>query len=320
MLNKVLNSLPEMANESYRIEYQPQLVEDTVLWVIAGRLEEKSFRKERNPIYQLQNEEAREENFQVLHERWYDHLGLSEPLHKVLAIWPILKLQTHKCQVVKARSKKDVGAELYIAADTPGVTDREGRSIVIQVTPELLGQPQNLLTFLRHEFLHIVDMLDPQFGYKPHLPKSENGPTYDRFLQKRYGILWDISIDGRLHRRGWLPASVKGVHWTTFKNNFPGPQSDLEKVFGFFFNNISPKHEELLSFCRSPETWFNTSNSESTIKGQCTLCQFPSFDLIDASTNLPSSLVAEIQNENPTCQSNEPICHQCADLYELRVW
>ena len=69
MLNKVLNSLPEMANESYRIEYQPQLVEDTVLWVIAGRLEEKSFRKERNPIYQLQNEEAREENFQVLHEQ-----------------------------------------------------------------------------------------------------------------------------------------------------------------------------------------------------------------------------------------------------------
>ncbi len=123
-----------------------------------------------------------------------------------------------------------------------------------------------------------------------------------------------------LQRGGGAKISVKDRHWLIFKENFPGPPEELEKVFGFFFNNTSPKHEDFFSFCRSPETWFDVSKSESTIKGQCPLCHFPSFDLIDASTNLPSSLAAEIQNEHPSWQSNEPICHQCADLYELRVW
>ena len=304
---------------SYRIEYHPQFVEETVLRAMMGHPEESLFRKERDKIYKMQDDEDREEAFQELHLRWFEHLDLLAPLHDVFTYWPILKLSTHKCLLMKARSRKDVGAELYVAPKDSGVGDRERRSIVIQLTPELLTQSQQLLPFLRHELLHIADMLDPKFGYEPNFPRSQMGPTYDQFLQERYRILWDITIDGRLHQEGWLPSSLREKHWTIFRNTFPGPMRDLEIVFSFFFQNGSHTHTELVSFCKSPENWFVSPKSESTSRGQCSVCHFSSFHLINASTWLSPAIISQIQKECTNWHPAQPICRQCADLYELRT-
>ncbi|NIR71934.1 hypothetical protein GWO43_05880 [candidate division KSB1 bacterium] len=311
-------SVKEAKPPFYDIEYQPRLVEEVVLRVIVGHAEEPAYRQERDALYSIQDQEEREEAFQVLNAKWYERLGLSEPLQQVLETWPILKSRTHTCVLVKARSKKDVGAELYVAA-TNGHVDRESRSLVIQVTPELLAQSEPLLTFLRRELLHIVDMLDPEFGYQPTLPISEMGPTHQRFLQERYRVLWDIIVDGRLLRRGWLPASIRDQHRKRFLNTFAGPPRDLETVFVFFFEQWPHTHQELVSFCCAPETWFVSANPVSTSKGHCSLCNLPSFDLIGAKSILPRTLLAQIQDDNPHWQAEHPICRHCADLYELRL-
>ncbi|MFQ5641149.1 MAG: hypothetical protein ACE5IR_24490 [bacterium] len=302
---------------SYCIEFQPQLVEDAVLRAIAGHADQGLFREERNALYHMQDDEAREEAFQLLHQRWFERIGLHEPLEQALTYWPILHTHTHRCLLVKASTKKEIGAELFVAEDHSGQSECEIRSVVIRLIAELLIQSEPFLNFLRRELLHVVDMLDPEFGYEPNLPKSEIGPTYDRLQQERYRILWDITIDGRLQRNNFLPASVRETHWTIFKNVFPGLREELERVFNFFFYNTSPKHEELALFSLSPETWLGHSNSNSESKGICPLCHFPSHDLVCAKS-LSTTVLQEIGTEHPSWNPLHSICRQCADLYELR--
>lgn len=304
---------------SYRIKYHPQLIEETVLRAISGHHKESLFRIERDRLYEWQDDETREEAFQELHHRWFECLGLGKPLHEVLEFWPILKESTYKCLLMKAHSTKDACAELYLAPKESGLSERERRTIVIQVTSELLGHSQQLLTFLRHEILHIVDMLDPKFGYKPNFPKTNIGPTYERFFQERYRILWDITIDGRLHHKGWLPQSVREKHLAIFKDIFAGPHKELEKLFTYFFDKEPHTHRELVSFIQSPEKWFDRFYPELSFKGQCSLCHFPTFHLIDSSANLYPSLINKIQEEHPDWHPKNPICRQCADLYESRL-
>ncbi|MFQ5753124.1 MAG: hypothetical protein ACE5HI_14120, partial [bacterium] len=126
----------------YRIEYQPQLVEETVLRAIVAHPEEGLFRKERNAIYEMQDDETREEAFQELHQRWLQRLGLNTPLYEVLALWPILQCSTHKCLLLSARSKKDISADLFVTSKESGISEQAQRTIIIQLTAELLSQSQ----------------------------------------------------------------------------------------------------------------------------------------------------------------------------------
>jgi hypothetical protein len=311
--------------KSYCVEYHPQLVEEAVLRIIRGHPKEGLFRKERNRIYEFTHSEEREEAFQQLHERWFNHLNLGEPVQQVFKLWPILITSTHRCLFIKAQSTREMGADLYLARvkrDRPELS-RGDRVIVVRLTPELLCQSPRFLTFLQREMLHVVDMLDPHFGYEPGFPKGPLGP-YHRVLQERYKILWDVTVDGRLCKKGWLPTSVRETHKMLFSRTFPSLQGEkLENLFSYFFDHGPHTHQELLSFAENPEKGFDgtrdigNSYSVPPSKGWCALCQFPSFQLINA-VDFSVDLLAQIQQEHPTWNPKKPICRQCKDLYEAR--
>jgi hypothetical protein len=305
-------------NPSYRIEYQPQLMEDAVLYAISSRPDKSLFRSERDQLYERNHDEDREQAFQQLHQRWFHRLELEGPLLQALEYWPILFASTHRCILTKARSPKTAGAELYVAPPQPSVSERERRTVVIQLTPELLAQSPQLLAFLRHELLHIVDMLDPNFGYEATLPKTTTGPAHDHFLQERYRVLWDMTIDGRLYQKGWLSHEVREKHLAKFERTFPGTKGELEKMFSFFFDTIPHTHCELVSFAQNPEAWLVGISPQASRNGRCALCHFPTFHLIDPN-DLSPELFAKIQKEKPDWITAEPVCQQCVDLYEART-
>lgn len=304
-------------NSDFRIEFQPQLHEDAVLRAITRHPEEKLFWRERNRLYELGESEGREQAFQRLHEQWFQRLGLANPLRQVIDFWPILTEATSRCLLLKARSHKSLGAELYLAPAPSEAEMRARRTIVVQLTPELLARSDALLQFLRHEFLHLVDMLDPQFGYTPDFPKTEDGPAHDHFLQSRYRVLWDITIDGRLQRQAWLPPGTRAHHFALFKRAFPGEETKLAETFAFFYDQDSHTHRELVEFAQHPENWLVTE-TEIPSKGRCAICRFPTFHLIDPATGLPVYVAAIIQANFPGWNLHQPICRQCADLYETK--
>jgi len=237
-------------NPDFHIEFQPQLIEDAVARVMADHSTASRFWQEREQLYENTDGEAREAAFRNFYESWFNRLGLIAPLQQTFELWPILVTATSRCLLIRARAQKHLGAELYITAEEPGMTARERRTIVAQLTPELLAQPQLFFEFLRHEFLHLVDMLDPHFGYEPDFPKTDAGPAYDHFLQGRYSVLWDIIIDGRLAQHGWLPSAAREKHFANFKRTFQGEEEKLSRTFAHFFDQNSHTHGELVEFAR----------------------------------------------------------------------
>jgi hypothetical protein len=306
-------------NPNYLIEFQPQLAEEAVLRVMANYNDKNLFWLEREQLYEDATNENHEKAFNELHERWFNRLGLSQPLQQIFALWPILSTATSRCLLIKARAKKSLGAELYLAPEESGLNARERRTIVVQLTPELLAQPCSCLEFLRHEFLHIVDMLDPRFGYEPHFPRSDAGPAYDHFLKSRYSVLWDITIDGRLQRQGWFPLAAREKHFVLFKRAFQGSEEKLSEAFSFFFDCNSHTHRGLMEFAQHPEKWLAGEKMEIASKGRCALCHFPTFHLVN-SIALSPDLRIKIQQDYPAWNPEQPICLQCADLYETRAY
>jgi len=78
---------------------------------------------------------SREKAFQNLHEKWFQRLGLVNPLRQVLTLWPILTEATSRCLLIKSRSKKTLGAELYLAPEAFGLNARASSTSLFSSAP-----------------------------------------------------------------------------------------------------------------------------------------------------------------------------------------
>jgi hypothetical protein len=128
-------------------------------------------------------------------------------------------------------------------------------------------------------------------------------------------VLWDITIDGRLYQRGWLPPAAREKHFTNFKRAFQGSEEKLAQTFTHFFEQKSPTHRELIEFAQHPEKWLRETVMANSSKGRCAICHFPTFHLINPA-ELSGDVHAEMQQDYPAWNPAQPICRQCADLYE----
>jgi hypothetical protein len=188
----------------------------------------------------------------------------------------------------------------------------------IHVRPETLLDRELLLSFLRHELLHITDMLDPLFAYEPALPAAEGGPTYDTLITNRYRVLWDVTIDGRMARRGWCDAGVRERDFRDFLAAFPMLGDSGPKVFQRFFDDLQPRHSELAAFALDPRS-AAAHGAEKIIAGtHCALCRFPTHAFEPAPQSLAGDIVKAVQEDFPNWIPSHGLCLQCADLYRAR--
>ena len=302
---------------TYPVAYQPQLVEDAVFWALRHRPEAKRFRREREKLYSLVDEDERNAAFERFHQDWFARLGLDRPLAQALQTWPVVKSRTQRCLVLHARHEKEMGADLY-GEPSDGTAEKSTRQLVVHVTPSLLAQPEPFTTFLARELLHVGDMLDPAFGYEPDLPPSDLGPAYDHFLRQRYRVVWDLNVDGRLTRSGRLPANVRHEHWRVFQRHFSGTEAELKRAFTYFFESDRVTHNEIVAFCRAPYKWLGTPDSARARIGACSLCGLPSYSLTPSDQALSRASLQYARAEHPGWVGG-PVCPQCADLYEAKL-
>src|SRR5262249_36750907 len=151
------------------------------------------------------------------------------------------------------------GAELYVNSGT-------GRNGVLALRAERFTHPAGLEVFLRHEFMHLHDMIDPAFGYSLELDRPAPGAMQRRLTRERYRLLWDITIDGRIsttmpngkrERGSILPIdppphvsgcgpNVRELHRTTFDRAFGfWPAAKRDEVFESLWQSRRPRHAEL---------------------------------------------------------------------------
>lgn len=296
------------------LRYERRFIEDCVFVGVRGHAEERPYHYELDRLYKIEEQEERERAFQNLNTRWFMRLGLAEPIEAAVSEQPLLFSSVSYCLVARAPGKKEEGAELFVAPkEDPGEGARPTVGILLR--PQSLLDAARLLSFLRHELLHIADMLDPGFGYKPTLPEGEGGPTHNRLLKDRYRVLWDTTIDGCMVRRGWAPAALRTDRLAEFAHAFPVFGPETEQLFSHFFNGESHNHAQLVAFAQNPRVASGLWHIGLYPGGRCSLCGFPTYSLEPEPVCLPAEVVTQITRDFPDWCPSDGLCVQCADLY-----
>lgn len=298
------------------LRYDPALVEEAVFLAIGCGPEADRFHRERDRIYKIRKPVERERAFQEFHHEWFLRLRLADPIEQAVSEQLLLPANVKSCVVARSPGKREEGAELFVNPEDR-LSDKERRTVSIFLTPESFLDPSSLLIFLRHELMHIADMLDPSFGYEPLLPAAEGGPTHDRLLKDRYGVLWDATIDGRMVRRGWAPQTLRSERLSEFCRTFPMFGEEAETLFSRFFDQEPHSHAELVAFVLDPRALAETSQGPYP-GGRCPLCGFPTYHFEPDPDRLSSEVIDQIAQDFPRWRPSHGLCRQCADLYRAR--
>lgn len=229
------------------IRYDAALVEEAVLIRLGHSPPEvqREFHDRRAALYGHGDAEEREARFEAFHGEWFLRLGLDRPLHEALRGRPRVLRQVAECHVLRARSHRSELADL--AEPDRGPAER---ILLVRLRAASLADSGRLLAWLRHELLHVSDMLDPHYGYLPHLPRAEQGPVLDGLLRERYRVVWDVTVAGRLLREGLEAPSTRDRARSEFQRTFShlGPQ--LEAAFCGWFEEPAPTHSAIMDFIR----------------------------------------------------------------------
>ena len=151
-----------LTSEAFPVRFDPRLVEEVLLLVaeVANPAERDTFRRERDSIYEVETADLRETGFQALDARWFKRFRVADHLLDLLREHASLPDGISGCYVLSAGSYKDEGADLH----TPKGESTVLPVLVIRLLPKTLADTERLTLLLRHELLHVTDMLDPQFG------------------------------------------------------------------------------------------------------------------------------------------------------------
>jgi len=304
-------------NPALNLFYDPRLIEEAVFHTQHDRADSEAFEQRRNRIYEIADLDERERLFQELNRAWFDRLGLSKVIEQSLQEQPLIGAQIERGFVIGATQAKEEGAELFVAPED--VTNGHGRrTLRLLIRPESLLHAEDLHSFLRHELFHISDMLDPTFAYEPTLPKAEGGPTYDTLITNRYRVLWDVTIAGRMQRRGWCAAPVRDRELDDFRRAFPMLDRECEELFDRFYAAPEPRHKELAAFAFDPRAATDSFANQAVAGTHCSLCRFPTHAFASEPTNLDADVLAAIKEDFPDWTPIKGLCVQCADLYHGR--
>jgi hypothetical protein len=173
----------------------------------------------------------------------------------------------------------------------------------------------NVDAFLRHELMHLHDMVEPAFGYVPELPVSGPSLNQSRLARERYRLLWDVSIDGRLTLRGRNTIATKEQRRLEFIAAFSfWTEARQQEVFESLWTNPTPTHELLAELVSDPRQLQYTTGPRPG--APCPLCGFPTFAWATA-TSLADATLSAIRSEFPHWTPEQGACARCCNIYRV---
>lgn len=308
------------SSQSFYTEFEAVLIEEALLLRFDAHPEERIFRSERNPIYELADAEQREKRFRDLHAQWFVRLGLGRPILEALSEYPSILRAVRSCRVSATVGAEPETADLHDLYDSRGQEEGPHTVVLLRIRPARLLEAAGLRAWLSHELMHIADMVDPDFGYQRAFPPAEGGPAYANRVRERYRILWDTWIDGRLFRRTKLGEPAREQRREEFLRAFARRGTDAESEFSRLFASERETHAGLLTLASEPgePLALPAENDRPASARICPLCRFPCFDWLDGSSQPVLGLEGDIRSDFPNWHPSDGLCQQCADLYRAR--
>ena len=324
-----------------RIEYDPKLTEAVVMQEIS--------KKERDGDLSLQEEyhsigdtfydlpaEEREEEFEKLHNSLFLKLGYEEVIKDALKEFSSLEEKVGYVNI----SKSDFGEEANLMRkgldDVGAIHELPLHRIRIKIRPEMFLEVPQLRKVLRHELMHIMDIMDDTYGYETKIDAAN--PTEEIFIRDRYRVIWDIYIDSRLTKGGKETVIDKDKRFLEFSSLYQKiPYSQRVAVFEGLWATERMTHREILDMARDPvklvEKAEMVSGKELMEKKKkihlpgalCPMCKFPTFHWIEElnpEDERDKKTIAAIKEDFPGWEPEEGACERCVEIYRMRagVW
>jgi hypothetical protein len=299
-----------------QLRYDEDFLEAAVFLCVSGRREGlpaqqvARFHRERERLYAILDPDERNTAFFKFHLDWFREWGLEQPLTDVLKEFPLVREQLGVLAVRKTSGKNDEGAELY-------VNEAGQRTGLLALRLERLTDDAALRDYLRHEFTHLHDMLDPAFGYSPELGLPGLNAAQHRLARERYRLLWDITIDGRLSAVGNEPMATLAQHAMAFARGYSfWPERKRAETFASLWCNNQPQHADFLALIADPR---GLRDAHQPAPGaSCPLCDFPTFDWAGAIALAPE-ILARVIAEFPSWSPEQGLCNRCLEAYAALI-
>jgi hypothetical protein len=296
-----------------KLLFDEDLVEAVVFLSASGRrqgapaLQIHRFHHAREKLYSILDPDERNAAFFNLQLEWFREWHIDEFLCNILSDFPLLDSALDALAFRKARGRNEEGAELFVNAE-------QQRNGFVAVRPERFENDDALHRFLNHELMHISDMVDPMFGYSPELALTGVAGANERLVRERYRLLWDVTIDGRLHRRSLATESTRERRWSEFVRAFGfWPEEKRLATFDPLWLATSPQHCALLALASDPRDL--RAGHEPRPGAPCPLCGFSTFEWASASALTPQISEA-VGAEFPHWTPADGTCARCAEVYK----
>jgi hypothetical protein len=235
------------------IDCDPQLIESAVFASVRGTTAEQAYQSAREVCYLETDPEYRDRAFAALNEEWFARLRLARPVFDALAERPAVIHGTSRCVLAPGMRRQDESAELYGHMKAGSARGDDTKPVlVLRLRPESFNSPAHILALLRHELLHIADMLDPGFGYDASPSQFYDDTGVPTAIRDRYRVLWDVHIDARLYREGRAAHEVRTRRFSEFSRGFVMLGPRVTAAFDSVFEADILTHENLVAFARTP--------------------------------------------------------------------
>ena len=296
-----------------QLRYDEDFIEAAAFLCASGRrkgvpsLQILRFQREREKLYSILDPDERNTAFFKLHLDWFREWGLEKLLTDLLKEFPLLSEKLSVLVVRKTRNKNDDGAELY-------VNETGQRSAILALRPESFERDAALRDYVRHEFTHLSDMLDPAFGYAPTLDLPGLNGAQQRLARERYSLLWDITIDGRLVAAGHAPMAGREQHAAAFTRGYSfWPAEKQTEVFDSLWLGTTPRHSDFMALIADPRGLSDAHRPAPG--GSCPLCDFPTFIWADAEALQPE-ILTRVTAEFSAWTPEQGLCGRCLETYQ----
>lgn len=301
-----------------QLRYDDDFLEAAVFLCCSGvragvpSIQVRRFHAERDRCYTILDPDERSAAFFRVHLEWFREWDLEKTLLAPIRGDPLIEKALNLLAFRQARGKNDEGAELY-------VRNYEGeRNAVLALRVRRFENDDKLSAFLRHEFMHLHDMVDPAFGYSPFVKQTGPSPTQQRITRERYRLLWDVTIDGRLSRQTHSSLEAPRAKYEALFHRAYSfwPEEKRQTVFEQLWNSCAPKHSDLLALASDPRDF---AHAHEPVPGApCPLCTFPTFEWADPSSFTPEATTA-IQAQFPSWRPQHGTCSRCLETYEVAL-
>lgn len=333
----------EITKPRYKIEYDPKLTEEIVSQELK-RLEIEGemrapdeFRRMCDPIYDKYPLSDRddvdfEDAFRGIYRRFFKTLGYEDIVLSALAEYPVIDEHVGEILVkVCYAEEKEEANLLKTKIEDP---DRGPLSTVsISLTSARFLEKEELKTFLRHELMHVADMLDPEFCYE--ITKLGINPSEECIIKNHYSLIWDIYIDQRLSKSERLSPEAKDKRRTEFDSMYRSlPEEERISIFEGLWLKEKLTNPQILDCAKDPAKLldYRASLSPEQIEKEkqekkkkihlpgmiCPLCKFPTHHWKEEESLL-KEVIEQVKKDAPHWDPQDGLCERCDEVYRAIV-